>query len=182
MAIALDDQLTAPQLGGVAAAGLAGASAQISASEKEHGKLRFSFTIPAAGAGSAQGDQVRIGDLNVFARLVRIRLYTAGLGAGVTLSLGKIDPNNAANTDPVHYMPALDASVAAILDADTNILEQVGASPSGAVTDTGDGISSSAPGGGYGNAPIRLVATIGGGAPTAGATFQGLIEFMGPDL
>jgi hypothetical protein len=181
LGIALDDQLTAPALGGTANAGLAGASLQISPAEKEHGKIRFSFTTPATGAGSANGDQVRIGDLNVLARIVRITFYTAGLGAGVTIALGKIDPNNAANTDPVHYMGFLDASVLARLEADTNLLEQVGATPSGASTDTGDGLNPGAAGGGFGNAPIRLVATIGGAAPTAATTFQGLIEYMGPD-
>ena len=181
MAIALCDQLTAPQLGGKASAGLAGASLQIASSEKEHGKMRFSFTIPASGAGAAQGDQVRIGNINVLARIIRITFYTAGLGAGVTIALGKIDPNNAANTDPVHYMGFLDASVLTRLEADTNLLEQVGAAPTGASTDTGDGPNSGEPGGGFGNGAIQIVATIGGAAPTAATSFQGLLEFMGPD-
>ena len=182
MSIALCDQLSAPQLGGTASAGLGGAATQISSSEKEHGKVRFSFTIPGSGAGSVNGDQVVLAKLNVFARLRSMTFYTNGLGAGVTISLGKIDPNNAANTDPVHYMGALDAAAVTKLEADTNITEQVGGSPTGASTDTGDAINPGGPGGGFGNAPISIVATIGGGTPTAGQQFDGVVEFMGPDV
>jgi hypothetical protein len=181
MSIALCDQLSAAQGGGTASAGLGGASQQIANVELGPPKKRFTFTIPASGPGSVAGDQIVIGKFNVFDRIFGARALGPALGAGTTLSIGKIDPNNPANTDPIHYSEALSTVAAYNIEADVNLGEQIGAPPTGAVTDTGDGLVSGAPGGGYGNAPVSIVLTIGG-TPTAGAQISGWVDFQTPGV
>lgn len=171
MAIALSDQLTA-LVPATASAGLSGAAQQARSSQIQ-GNLEgfeFSFTIPASGAGSTAGDQVVIAQLSVFARIKAIKLYNGAMGAGVTLSLGKTDPNNSANTDNTHYLDAVDVSVQGGVDATKNLPEQVGTDTTGAVTDTGMGLPN------FGAAPINITATIGG-TPTAGAVFRGYVTY-----
>lgn len=181
MATAVCDQLAIGKGLGSANAGLGGANLQGSPTENDTAirVKRFTFTIPASGAGSAQNDVITIGLFNVLARFIAATVFVpaGGLGAGTTLSIGKVDPNNAANTDAVHYANAVSSAAAAVIEADTNITEQFGAAPTGAATDTGNAPLPGAPGGGYGNAPIQMTLTIGGGAPTAAVQLQGFILY-----
>lgn len=182
MADVFSDQLSIVG-GGTASAGLGGSSQQTSPTENDSPVRfkRFTFTIPAAGAGSANGDRIKVARLNVFDRFISARaIITAagGLGAATTLSIGKIDTNLAANTDNVHYSAAKNTAAPAVIDADTNITEQVGAAPTGAVTDSGQGLTSQ-PGGGYGEGPIDVTLVIGGGAPAAGVQIQGYVFYAG---
>ena len=175
MSIALCDQLSAAQSGGTASAGLGGASQQIANVELGPPKKRFTFTIPASGPGSVAGDQIVIGKFNVFDRIFGARALGPALGAGTTLAVGKQDANNSANTDANHYIAPESTVTPTILTADRNMGEQVGVDPTGAVTDTGDGITGG-PGGGYGNAGVNLLITIGG-TPTAGVQIQGFMFY-----
>lgn len=177
MADALSDQLTAPQLGGAASAGLGGASAQISPTEDDSPIRfkRFTFTIPASGAGSANGDRIKMCKLNVFDRLLsaKVLVPAGGLGASTTLSIGKIDENNSSNTDNTHFSAAKSSAAAGVIDADTNLTEQVGVAPTGAVTDTGMGLPN------FGSGPIDITVTIGGGTPTAAVKLYGWVTYVG---
>ena len=181
MAIANCDQYVGVGLG-AASAGLGGANIQGSSVEAGPPRKRFTFTIPASGAGSAQNDVINIGDFNVFDRIfgVTVLIPAGGLGAGTTIAIGKTDSNNSANTDASHYLAATDTSVATMLQADKNLTEQAGVAPTGAATDSGNGPVSNAPGGGYGNGPIKLTLTIGGSAPTAAVVIQGWIDYQTP--
>ncbi len=91
------------------------------------------------------------------ARIVYAMLSWGAMGASATLTLGKTDPNNSANTDAAHYLAAQDASVSASALANLNIGEQVGQDPLG-----DDSTGNVAPG--FGALPIILTST------TAGAT------------
>ena len=179
MSIALCDQLSAPQPGGSASAGLGGASLQISNVELGPPKKRFTFTIPASGAGSVAADQIKIGNFGVFDRIYGVHVVGAALGANTTLSIGKIDSNNPANSDPIHYSDAIPTVNAYEIDADSNLGEMIGAAPTGASTDTGDAIVPGAPGGGFGNGPVAIVLTIGG-TPTAAVQIGGWIDYASP--
>ena len=119
--------------------------------------------------------------LNVLDRFYAGRIIVggaAGIGAGTTLQMGKIDTNNPANTDPIHYLGAVPTAGGAIYDADSNLTEQVGAQPSGAASDVGDAPNPQAAGGGYGNGPILVTLTIGG-TPVATDQIQGFITYGG---
>lgn len=170
MAVAKSDQLTALAAAS-ATAGLAGAPNQVRSSQIEgHVQgFEFSFTIPASGAGSTAGDQVIIGYMSPFARIEDIVLFNGAMGANVTLSLGKTDPNNSSNTDNTHYLDATDVSVAGRVWAQKNLPEQVG-------TDTAGDQSTGNTAPGFGALPIEVTATIGG-TPTTSAKFQGVIYY-----
>lgn len=171
MAIAFSDLLTGNVA--TASAGLAGGpnlnrSAKDGASAGVH---IADFTVPASGPGSANGDVIYLCQLNVMSRISRIVLIFSAWGTSVTLSIGKVDPNNAANTDAVHYLAATSVAAAGNnTPLGANLGEQVGADPSGAVTDTGNAVP------GFGELPIIITATIGGAAPTAAATLRAIIE------
>ena len=181
MAIANADQLSGASAGS-ANAGLVGASSQVRSTEVR-GAIRvrrFTFTIPASGAGSKNGDQIRCGGLKVTDRIYSGKVITNGLGAGVTLAAGKLDNNNSANNDNNHYLQPVSVANAGAADFNLNLTEQVGVDPTGAVTDTGDGIVAS-PGGGFGNAPVEIMLTIGGADPTAAQQIQGFIFYEGDE-
>jgi hypothetical protein len=174
MAQALCDQLSIPNLGGSAVAGLGGASAQIRSVEKG-GRLRiarFTFTVPASGAGSASADTVLLPAMGPLDRIYMLRFFVPG---SLTFSVGKVDSNNSANSDPAHYIPNA-VYPAGMLDAVLNMGEQVGVDPTGASTDTGDKPIGSAPGGGFGNGPVNLQLTWGA-SPTAALQIQGFFVY-----
>lgn len=173
MAIAFSDLLTGNVA--TASAGLAGGP-NLNRSAKDGGAPHIhiaDFTVPASGPGSANGDVIFLTAINVMSRFVRAQFINSVWGAGVTLSIGKVDPNNAANTDAVHYAPATAVATAGSFLATVNLGEQVGADPSGAVTDTGNTVPA------FGEAAIIITATIGGGTPTAAATLRAIIEESG---
>lgn len=183
MAIANCDQIAGLALGGTASAGLGGASSLVRSPE-EKGALRirrFTFTIPASGAGSANGDQIKLPGMKTTDRIYAARVYAPALGASVTLAMGKIDSNNSANNDNNHYFLPTAVTNPQIIDANLNMTEQAGVDATGAVTDTGDSISGSVPGGGFGSGGITPVLTIGGGTPTAAAQIIGYYIYAGDE-
>ena len=130
-----------------------------------------SYTVPAS-AGPAAGDTVQwFPTLTPTDTLKRITLYWDALGAGCTVSLGKQDPNNSANTDAVHYMGATSAAVAGSADGNLNLWEQVGTDPAGDQS-TGN----TAPG--FGALPIVITTTFGGASPTASAVIKIVAEYV----
>ena len=94
-------------------------------------------------------------------RLVYGMISWGALGSGALLSVGKIDPNNSANTDAVHYLnPAEAANNPGSALFNNNVGEQVGQDPLG---DSSTG--QAAPG--FGALPIILTATITGATAAA---------------
>lgn len=164
MATAFSVELASAFSTGTASGGLAGAPVQTRGNRRKE----FTFTIPASGAGSTAADIVVLGVFDVTARIRAIKLINGAMGAGVTLSLGKIDPNNSANTDATHYLDATDVSVAGSVDAVKNLPEQIGTDPAGDQS-TGQTVPY------FGQANIQITATIGG-TPTTAAVFRGYIE------
>lgn len=166
-------------LGGLAIAGVAGGP-QLTRSTEYRGLVkvdRFTFNaatpnpMPGFGAGAmASGDVLVLAQMNdPVQRIFMGRIYvTAAWGAGVTLSVGKIDLNNAANTDPAHYLVATSVAATGLLELNLNMTEQVGVTPIGDLT-----IGNTLPM--FGSAPILITATIGGAAPNATGTLQGFI-------
>ena len=166
-------------LGGLAIAGVAGGPQQPRATEYR-GLVkvdRFTFEAatpnPAPGfpAGSiVQNDVLILAQLNdPMQRIYMGRIYIlTGWGAGVTLSVGKIDLNNSVNTDPVHYLAAASIAAVGTLELNLNMTEQVGATPIGDLT-VGQGLPQ------FGSAPILITATIAGAAPNATGTLAGFI-------
>jgi hypothetical protein len=180
MSVVNSDEISQAVGGGSASAGLGGATNPPRATEVKGAarKWKFAFTIPASGAGSVAGDQIRVARLKTTDIIYGVRIYAPVLGASTTLAIGKTDTNNSANNDANHYLVPSDTSVAGILEANGNMLEQVGADATGAETDTGDAITGGAPGGGYGSGPIDIMLTIGG-TPTATARIMGYVEYAG---
>ena len=105
------------------------------------------------------------------ARFVYGVLSWGALGAGALLSLGKSDPNNAANTDANHYVNGIlnPAASAGSVMADLNVGEQVGQDPLG-----DDSVGNTAPG--FGALPIILTSTITGA--TAAASINIVVTFF----
>lgn len=168
---ALSDQLTgvANPVGG---AGLAGGTAQSRASQYG-GKKRwrkFTFTIPATGAGSGDGDTVVVSYEHPMHEILRARILipSGGLGAGTTIDLGKYDPNTA-TTSATRYISGADSSVAGVIEADNNLYEQVGSDPAGDQS-TGN----VAPG--FGSQQVKLYLTLHG-TLTAAKQIKGEVEF-----
>src|SRR6185312_5987399 len=89
------------------------------------------------------------------ARFVYGILTWGNLGSGALLSLGKSDPNNAANSDANHYLVPTAAAASGSAMANVNVGEQVGQDPQG-----DDSTGNTAPG--YGALPIILTSTITG--------------------
>lgn len=130
-----------------------------------------SYTVPNASAPQ-NGDSLQlIPRMEVTARLLRMKARFDGFGANATIGLGKIDPNNSANTDTVHYLAQSAAAVAGEVDANKNLGEQVGADPAG---DQSTGNLAPA----FGNAPIIPTLTFAGANPAAGANIIVITEFM----
>ena len=182
MATWQSDQLALTSQGaftGPAIAGVAGGP-QLPRATEYRGILkecRFSFEaatpnpMPGFAAGAiAQNDVLILAQLNDPNQRIYIgRIYvTAGWGAGVTLSVGKIDLNNPANTDPAHYLAAAAISAAGLLEFNLNMTEQVGATPIGDQT-----VGQQPPD--FGSNSILITATVGGAAPNATGVFVGWI-------
>lgn len=171
MAVAFSSAL-APSTGPSAVGGLAGGNNQ-SRSTFAGGRVRHAkckFTIPATGAGSASGDVVYLWQFGPFTDISFIQVFHTALGAGVTLSIGKVDTNNSVNTDAVHYASAVDVSLAGNFTAGSmNMDEEAGKDPAG-----DNSVGNLAPG--YGNGFIYLTATITG-TPTAAATLMAIVFF-----
>lgn len=155
-----------------ASAGLAGgASLNRSVVDGAHRQVKIgTFTIPASGAGSADGDVIQICGLNVFARIISVQVLHQAMGAGVTLDIGKTDPNNSANNDATHYANGVDVANIGNFFANANLGEQVGTDPTGAVTDTGNAIPK------FGSDEIMLTATIHT-APTAAKVLTFIVDY-----
>ena len=171
------DQAYTESTGATASGGLAGAPQQTRGAERT-GKVHWKhFTLsnsgasvpsPSLGGASlANGDVITLGGQRIIDRIIFGRFYFSAWGAGVTASVGKTDLNNSANTDAVHYKAATSVAAAGSFDLDTNMGEQVGADPTGAVTDTGNALPT------FGSGPIQINLTIGGGTPAASATLNG---------
>jgi hypothetical protein len=128
-----------------------------------------SFTTPV---GIANGDVVNLALMDVESKMFSAQILFDALGAGRTISLGKVNMNNASLSDPTHYVNAVDASAPGNIDATLNLGEQFGADPSGDVTEA----FNSQPLFGHGSVIITL--TFGGGAPLAGANIVVLITYM----
>lgn len=161
-----------------ATAGLGGSPAQNRSNEDRSAiqVKHFSYTVPAS-SGPASGDSLVLARLKVTDRIYGIKLAVGALGAAATATLGKIDPNNSANTDASHYSGAMDLSIASY-NPDalvTNDGEQVGADPAGDQT-TGQ----TAPG--FGQAPIQITMTFGGATPTAAAVIEGHVKYSAGDV
>ncbi len=171
-------------LGGTATAGVAGGPLQPRATEVRGITKVHRFTVafatpnplPNAAAGSiVSGDTVWLALLDPTERLYFGRIWFGAWGAGATLSIGKLDLNNSANTDAVHYLPATSIAAAANFDlagasaalAPSEMTEQVGADPLGDQT-TGQLIPA------FGSNKIVVTGTFGGTTPTAG-TLAGFI-------
>lgn len=103
--------------------------------------------------------------LGVDDRLVYALLSWGALGSGALISLGKIDPNNSANTDAVHYLAAVGAATTGSALANVNIGEQVGQDPLG---DQSTGNTAPA----FGAANIILTSTITGATAAASQTIM----------
>jgi len=164
-------------LGGTATAGVAGGPIFPRATEIRGIFKVYRFTVEAAtpnpipgqAAGSlAAGDTLVLAWLNPTERIYFGRVYFNAWTAGLTLSVGKLDKNNAANTDAVHYKAATSVAAAGTYDLDTNMTEQVGADPLGDQT-TGNLIPM------FGSDKVWITATIAGGTPAAGSTLTGFI-------
>lgn len=181
MSIANCDQIAGLALGGAAIAGLGGASS-LNRSPEEKGAIRvrrFSFTIPASGAGSVAADQIKLPGMKTTDRIYGIRVFAPALGANQTLAIGKIDTNNAANTDPNHYLAPTAVVNPGILDANINMTEQVGVDATGDETTSGNALSPSA-GGGYGSGPIHPAITLSA-TPTTAAQILGFYLYAGDE-
>jgi hypothetical protein len=154
-------------------AGIQGGNLQIR-SIVAAGKLQIladTYTIPAS-AGPASGDVLNWYPLPFpIATIVYARLFWDALGAGVTVALGKVDPNNSANTDANHYFAPTSAAVAGNATANTNIWEQVGTDPLGDQT-TGNTVPQ------FGSAGIQFTTTFGGGTPSASAVLKLVVFYV----
>lgn len=177
MATYLCDQSYIEQQGPQPIGGVAGGTTQTRGAERK-GKLHWKHftlsnsgaTTPSAslgGASLANGDVIILGSQNWQDRMVFGRLFYTAVGAGATASVGKQDPNNAANTDPVHYKAATSVAAAGNYDLDTNMGEQIGTDPSGAATDVGNRPPW------FGSAPINITATMGGATPATSTVLNG---------
>lgn len=160
--------------GATASGGIAGGPLQ-NRSTTAGGKRQTgidSYTVPAS-SGPASGDTIYFWpQMITTSRITDLKMELSGFGANVTVSMGKVDPNNSANTDATHYIPATDASIGGITDIASNLGEQVGADPLGDQS-TGQ----TAPG--FGDLPIILTATFGGtGTPTASGLITVVFEFV----
>lgn len=107
----------------------------------------------------------------VTSRILRIRLAWDALGAGAFISVGKIDPNNSANTDAAHYIVSVDGSNAGFAEAALNMGEQVGQDPLG-----DESTGNTAPG--FGQLPIIFTVTVTGVTIPASANFVIVAEWL----
>lgn len=175
MADYFSDQLFA--LAPTNAAGVAGGLNQIRGTEFR-GTLRIRhFTITngtsasLGGVALANGDRLLLTYMKVIERIYFGRFYFTPSTASLTLAVGKLDPNNSANTDAGHYKAAVTIATAGNFDLDKNMGEQVGTDPAGDQT-TGNKVPN------FGSQDIVLTATYGGATPDAAATLNGYIHLV----
>lgn len=159
------------------AAGLAGGSQQIRGTEFR-GTLRIRhFTITNGSSASlggvalANGDRLLLTYMKVIERIYFGRLYFTPNTTSLTLAVGKLDPNNSANTSATRYKAATSIATAGNYDLDLNMGEQVGADPKGDFS-TGNKPPP------FGSQDIVLTATYGGATPDAAATLNGYIHLV----
>ena len=93
-------------------------------------------------------------------RLVYALLQWGNLGANALLSLGKVDQNNAANTDGNHYLNPTAAATSGSALANKNVGEQVGQDPLGDFS-----VGNTPPN--FGAQPIFLTSTFTGATAAA---------------
>ena len=134
-------------VGGLAAAGIAGGPTLPRATEYR-GLLRvqrftFSQAAPNPAPGFpvgtvATGDTLLLTFMDPIQRIILGQMfYNAWGGTAPTVSVGKLDTNNAANTDPTHYLGATNITAlgnnffTGATGTPTNMTEQVGADPLG---------------------------------------------------
>lgn len=171
-------------LGGTATAGVAGGPLQVRATEVRGIPKVHRFTIefatpnpiPNQAAGSpVTGDTFWLAEMDPTERLYFGRIWFGAWGTGATMSFGKIDTNNAANTDAVHYLSLTSIAAAGTFDlagasaalAPSEMTEQVGADPLGDQT-VGQQIPQ------FGSGKIIFTGTLGGTTPISG-TMTGFI-------
>jgi hypothetical protein len=156
--------------GPVATGGIAGAPTQVR-STLAAGNSQVMLDSYVTAGTETTGDVIEwYPQIEPTATLHRLVLYFGPLGSGITVSFGKIDPNNSANTDGVHYMALSAAAVAGSVEANLNLWEQVGTDPAGDQS-TGQ----TAPG--FGSLPIIITSTIGGGTVAASITLKLVAEY-----
>lgn len=111
----------------------------------------------AIGGGIALLDSFILALLKPTDRIYFGRIYTDDWGGtGLFLSVGKVDPNNSANTDADHYKSAFSITgSAAVTDLDLNMGEQVGDDPAG-----DSSVGNLPPG--FGSDNIQVTATLTG--------------------
>jgi hypothetical protein len=139
---------------------------------------RFTFTnAVSTNAGTvitlAQNDTLDLAYLDVQVRFLGLFLYWGAFGAGATLSVGRVDPNNSANNSAARYLSALDISAAQTDVVLHGLLsgDQLGGDEVGDQT-TGQKPPS------FGAAPITVQATFGGAVPATGKALNGFIMFV----
>jgi hypothetical protein len=173
----LCDQSFIETMGATTVGGIGGAPQQTRGAERK-GKLHWKHwtlsnsgaATPSASLGGASlaiGDVIVLGNQNWQDRMVFGRNFFSAAGAGTLMSVGKLDLNNAANTDAVHYKAATTVAAAGNYDLDTNMGEQMGTDATGAVTDVGNALPF------FGSGSIQVTATITGAVPAVGTTLNG---------
>lgn len=139
---------------------------------------RFTFTnTTSTNAGVsvvlAQNDTMDLAYLEPQCRIfgIWVGVPVAG-GAGMTLSIGRVDPNNSSNSSATRYLSGYDVSAALLTAAEVMLLfgDQVGSDELG---DQSTGNKAPA----FGAAPITIRATFGGATPAAGFALSGAIFF-----
>jgi hypothetical protein len=139
---------------------------------------RFTFTnTTSTNAGVsvvlAQNDTMDLAYLEPQCRIfgLWVGVPVAG-GAGLTLSVGRVDPNNSANNSAARYLSAKDISAQILTATEVMLLfgDQVGTDELGDQS-TGQTAPS------FGAAPIIIRATFGGAVAAAGFSLNGAIFF-----
>ena len=161
MATVLSVNSTIALSGATASGGVAGAPTQVR-SPQAAGKLQIGVDSYVTAGTEATGTVIEWWpQMPVTSRLVYGTISWGALGSGALLSVGKVDPNNSANTDAVHYLnPATAANVAGSALFNNNVGEQVGQDPLG---DQSTGNTAPA----FGAAGIIVTSTITGATAAA---------------
>lgn len=152
-------------LGGTATAGVAGGPLQVRSSELRGILKVHRFTVeqatpnplPNNPAGAvATGDVFWLALLDPTERIFLGQIFfNAWGGTAPTISIGKVDLNNSANNDAVHYLAATNITSAGNSFLNANMTEQVGADPLGDQT-TGNLIPA------FGSNKVVVTGTLGG--------------------
>lgn len=153
-------------------AGLGGGPQQIRGTEfRQNVKIRH-FTLTngtsasLGGVALANGDRILLTRFKVIDRIYFGRFFYGPNTGSLTATVGKLDPNNSANTDAAHYKASVSLATAGSFDLDLNMGEQVGTDPAG-----DESTGNTAPN--FGSQDIVLTMTYGGATPNAAATING---------